>query len=388
MDLFDIAIHSLKRQKSRKLFLVGAMMLSICAAIILFTFVKSQARELESQFDQYGANIVVTPKTDSLSLSYGVINLSGIVTNIDEIPAELVSHIYDIPNTKNLRAVSPKLIGVGAARTSSSTGDVLLVGIDFAEEQKIKAWWEIDGRFPELPNEAILGVTAADRLGLGVGDELFIKDEPLIVAGILRSTGSQDDSAVLVSMGVAETILGKHGSVSLIEISALCSDCPIDDLVAQISEIIPTADVRAIRQIMQQRMQVTRQFERFAVSVFIVLTVMCGLFIFAATAGSVSERKKEIGILKAVGFSHGNIARIVLTEIFLLAVSAAIAGVAGSLLFLRFALPALTEIEHVVYDPLLIALCITGLLILSLVSAIAPAARASRIDPVTAITSL
>ena len=349
---------------------------------------KSQARELESQFDQYGANIVVTPKTDSLSLSYGVINLSGIVTNIDEIPAELVSHIYDIPNTKNLRAVSPKLIGVGAARTSSSTGDVLLVGIDFAEEQKIKAWWEIDGRFPELPNEAILGVTAADRLGLGVGDELFIKDEPLIVAGILRSTGSQDDSAVLVSMGVAETILGKHGSVSLIEISALCSDCPIDDLVAQISEIIPTADVRAIRQIMQQRMQVTRQFERFAVSVFIVLTVMCGLFIFAATAGSVSERKKEIGILKAVGFSHGNIARIVLTEIFLLAVSAAIAGVAGSLLFLRFALPALTEIEHVVYDPLLIALCITGLLILSLVSAIAPAARASRIDPVTAITSL
>ena len=388
MNLFDITLHSLRRQKGKKLFLVAAMIVSLCAALVLFTVIENQARDLASQFDEYGANIVITPKTDDLSLSYGGINLSGIITNIQEIQSDQVREIYSIPNRQNIRAVSPKLIGIGPVRTATLERDVLLVGIDFEEEKKIKAWWEVTGSFPETENEALLGATAAEKMGLAVGDTLYIRDKPLRVAGVLNSTGSQDDAAVLLSITFVEELLGKRGSVSLVEVSALCSDCPIEAIVAQISDLMPNAEVRAIRQVMEQRMQIVRQFSRFAVLLFFVLTFLCGLFIFATMAGSVTERKKEIGVLRAIGFSKIHIFQVVLIEALLLAGAAGTVGTGISVLFMRLFLPMFSEIDRIFFDPSLIILCFAGLLFLAVASAIGPAVRASRFDPVAAITSL
>lgn len=390
MNLFDITIHGLRRQKSRKLFLGAAMTISLSAVLILFTFVKSQEVQLESQFDEYGANIIITPKTDDLSLTYGGISLTGIVTNLMEIESEEVSRIYNIPNSKNIRAVSPKLIGVGPVDSDSGRKDVLIVGVDFAEESKIKAWWNVDGRFPETPREVLIGTKAAEKIGLSVGSAFRLDQNEMRVAGVLNSTGSQDDSAIMASMDFVEKLLGKEGKISLVEVSALCSDCPIDDIVAQISTIMPNAEVQALRQVMEQRMQVVHQFSRFALSIFVILTFMCGLFIFSTVAGAVAEKKKEIGILRSVGFARKHIAQVVITEALLLSGAAGVIGIGASLLFIRFALPRISGIavESVVYDPLLISVGFAALIALAFISAIGPAIKASRYDPVVAIASL
>ena len=388
MNLFDITLHSLRRQKGKKIFLVAAMALSLCTSLVLFSFVASQERELESQFDEYGANIVITPHTDNLSLTYGGVNLTGIVTNVQEILADEVARIYTIPNKQNIRAVSPKLIGTGRVSAGGEVWDALIVGVNFEEESKIKAWWSLDGDYPAADREILVGATAAKKMQLSVGSAVQVSGRELTVAGILLATGSQDDSAILAPMAFVEDLLQKPGKVSLVEVSALCSDCPIDDLVAQISVVLPDADVQAVRQVMEQRMQVVRQFGRFAVSIFGVLTMMCGLFIFATITGAVTERRREIGVMRAIGFSGAHIIQVVLTEALILGVIAGVAGIAIAIPVLNFVIPVLTDVGTVVYDIPLILMSFGALLLLAVLSAVTPALRASRFDPVAAITSL
>ena len=388
MNLLDLTLRSLRRQKGKKSFLVAAMALSLCTAFALYSFVESQARELESQFDEYGANIVVTPRTDDLTLTYGGVNLAGIVTNVHEIRADDVDRIHTIANSRNIRAVSPKLLGTGEVLVGDDTKKALIVGVDFDEEAKIKAWWSIDGRLPQNDREVILGATAADRLGLKMGSYFALGTADLLVTGILSQTGGQDDMAILAPMAFVEDLLEKRGSVSLVEVSALCSDCPIDELVAQISKVLPGTEVRAVRQVMEQRMQVVRQYGRFAASIFGVLTVMCGLFIFATIAGAVTERRREIGIMRAVGFSGSHIAGVVLSEAFLLGIAAAIIGIAISIPVLMQLIPTLTGNDTPVLDIRLILTALVSAPALAVASSIYPAVKASKFDPIESIAAL
>ena len=112
MKLIDIAVSSLKRQLSKRIFLIISIILGCGTVISLFTFVETQKANIEKQFDEYGANILILPKSDNLSLTYGGVNVSGVTANIQEITLEEVNKIWEIPNKQNIRAVSPKLIAV------------------------------------------------------------------------------------------------------------------------------------------------------------------------------------------------------------------------------------------------------------------------------------
>jgi putative ABC transport system permease protein len=388
VTLFQITLYSLRRQKGKKSFLVAAMALSVCTALVLFSFVESQQRQLESQFDEYGANIVVTPHTDNLTLTYGGINLTGIVTNVQEIQADDVSRIFTIANKQNIRAVSPKLLGAGEVTVGDFTTEALIVGVDFEEERKIKAWWAIDGEYPVSDFEIVAGSKAAEKMQLHAGSIMFVKGIKLTVTGVLLATGGQDDTALLAPIAFVETLLGKPGKVSLVEVSALCVDCPIDDLVAQISEVLPGADVQAVRQVMEQRMQVTRQFGRFAASILSVLIILCSLFIFATITGAVSERRREIGIMRAIGFSGIHIITVILSEALLIGVVSGIAGNVVALPILARVVPIFTAGSVELFNLPIMALSFVAVVCLAVVSSIAPAIKAARFDPVAAIAGL
>ena len=364
------------------------MALSVCTALVLFSFVESQQRQLESQFDEYGANIVVTPHTDNLTLTYGGINLTGIVTNVQEIQADDVSRIFTIANKQNIRAVSPKLLGAGEVTVGDFTTEALIVGVDFEEERKIKAWWAIDGEYPASDFEIVAGSKAAEKMQLHVGSIVFVKDIKLTVTGVLLATGGQDDTALLAPIAFVETLLGKPGKVSLVEVSALCVDCPIDDLVAQISEVLPGADVQAVRQVMEQRMQVTRQFGRFAASILSVLIILCSLFIFATITGAVSERRREIGIMRAIGFSGVHIITVVLSEALLIGVVSGVVGNVVALPILARVVPIFTGRNVELFNLPIMALSFIAVVCLAVISSIAPAIKAARFDPVAAIAGL
>lgn len=390
MNLTDIALASLRRQKGRKSFVLLSMSLGCATVITLFTFVDVQRREVERQFDQYGANIVILPKSDSLGLTYGGINVSGVVANLREIRRTDIDRIWQIPNRDNIRAVSPKLLGAVHADSGTNVSRVLIVGVEFQEELRIKSWWSIQGGVPVDSDGIIIGSDVAEKMAVAPGDVLIVEERELLVAGVLSPTGSQDDDVIFADFDLVSMLTGQADAVTLAEVSALCSDCPIEEITEQLSAVLPDANVKEIRQVMTQRMATVRQFERFTFTVAFVIVAIGAALVFTSMMGSVSERKQEIGVFRAVGFKQSHIITIILLEAFVLTLVAGLAGTIGGFLISFGVLPNVLGIgrDLLSIDPELGVFAVSAVVFVGFASAIYPALRAARVDPVVAMNSL
>ena len=127
-------------------------------------------------------------------------------------------------------------------------------------------------------------------------------------------------------MKESQRIFGKPGELSLIEVAALCYDCPIEEIVRQASEKLPEARVMAIRQTIESKMEAMHRFENFSYGISAVVLLVAALIVATAMTASVNERTREIGVFRAIGFRQTHIMKIILTEAFL---TCLIAGAAG-----------------------------------------------------------
>ncbi len=389
MNLFDITLSSLRRQKSKKAFLLIAMVLSITTVLTLYTFIASQTSKIENQFDEYGANIVITPKTDSLSLSYGGISFNEVVS-IKEINKDELTNINSIKDIASIRAISPKLVGAVNVTTKSTQQMAVIVGTDFSEAFKVNGWWDDDNIVPENDNDIIIGFDVAKTLDIEKGETIKIDNEDFNVISILEVAGNQDDQAIIAKLEVVEKLLNREGKVSLVEISALCSECPIEDLVDQISNVLPNANVRALREVMVQRMEVVGQVEKFALIISVILILLCSLLIFSNIASSVNERKHEIGIYRAIGFAKKHIISIIQIESLIVSIFAALIGIILSAVVSYIGLPRFTgiEAENILIDEIFFVKSFLVVILLGFLSSLFPSIKASNSDPVKAINSL
>ncbi|MDA3940920.1 MAG: FtsX-like permease family protein [Spirochaetia bacterium] len=191
-------------------------------------------------------------------------------------------------------------------------------------------------------------------------------------------------------MEVVENLIEKQGKISLVEVSALCNDCPIEELVSQISSVMPGVNARAIRQVMEQRMLIIDKISSFTWAISFILIILCGLIIFSTVSGSISERKKEIGIFRALGFSKSHIIQIILSESLIISVTAGIAGSITAVGTSYLLLPALSDIDvaGMIFNKFNFLIGIFGVTALGTATSWWPAVSASNIDPVSTINSL
>ncbi|HWW77120.1 MAG TPA: hypothetical protein VNZ44_17085, partial [Pyrinomonadaceae bacterium] len=78
MRVSTIAWANLRRRKGKAAFLVAGITIGIATAVALLTLSRMIRDEIGAQLDQYGANIVVVPRSDQLSLDYGGVAVTGV----------------------------------------------------------------------------------------------------------------------------------------------------------------------------------------------------------------------------------------------------------------------------------------------------------------------
>ena len=406
MTLRDIALLNLRRRKAKAAFVLAGLLIGVATVVGLVTLGRVLGADVGHKLEKYGANILVLPKTESLSLTYEGMHLGGFSFEMKELRQADLARLGRIRNAANVAAVGPMVLGAVEVKG----GRVLLAGVDFASAAVLRPWWRVEGRGfggplsraakggPDNPGRAepppaqglLAGFEAARSLGLSKGAEVEIKGLRMTVAGILEPTGSQDDQLLFTHLAAAQTILGKEGLVSMVEVAALCSDCPIEEMAGQIREALPGAKVMAIQQVVKGRMEALSLFRRSSYLVSLVVALVGGLVVLTTMMGSVRERNSEIGILRAIGFRRSHIVKIILLEAGMVSAGAGLIGYWLGLGAARAALPLVSESHPAAwgFDPLLAGASLVLALVLGLAAAAYPALLAARMDPNEALRAL
>ena len=385
MRLGTVALDNLRRRKSRAAFLVAGLLIGIGTVVTLLTLSAALTVEAQNNLETFGANILVAPRTDGLSLSYGGVSLGGVSVGAREIREADLARIDTIPNRKNIAIVAPELLGAVSVKGRQG----LLMGVRPKEEFELRKWWTLDGRAPRGGREVVAGAVAAQTLGLTNGAQLTIDGRPFTVTGILRPTGSQDDDLLITDLAAAQGVLHKPGMVSMVQVAALCSNCPVGDIAEQLGGVLPGTKVTAMQEKVRNRVDAIAEFRTFSYLVAAVIVGIEALVVFVTMMGSVNARTREIGIFRALGFRRGHVTRLILIEA---AVASVLAGVLGYLvgMGLSYALLPLLAGDgvSVAWTPSLAAAAVALAVLVGSLASLYPALHASRLDPTVALRAL
>ncbi len=385
MTLKHISFKNLIRRKGKASFVLAGLVIGVSTIVGIISFVDAMTSDINHKLEKYGANILIVPRTENLTLTYGGLTLGGVSFEMEEIRQEELARVSSIKNARNIAALGPLVLGV----VKVDSHKVLLAGVDFKASAILKPWWQMKGKVPD-DKGVILGAEAARILNLNVADRLMIKDRRFIVSGILKPTGSQDDQLVFTRLTTAQALFDKGGRVSMVEVAALCQDCPIEAMVEQISAALPGAKVMAIQQVVKGRMETLGHFKKFSYGISGVILLIGSLVVLVTMMGSVRERTDEIGIFRAIGFRKRHVMEIVFWEA---AIVSGLAGIVGYLLgwgVTKVAVRYFIEGHSgsVPFDFELAAGAFILALLIGLVSSAYPAIIASRLDPNEALRAL
>jgi len=367
------------------IFLILGLVIGVATVVALLSITESMSKDIEERLNQFGANIVMVPKNDNLSLSYGGLNIGGVNYKVDEFDEESIPKIRTIKNNKNLGTISPKVLG--AARVKGK--DVLLMGVHFKDELSLKSWWAYTGNMPKEGNEVLLGSEVASALDFTAGDEFDLNGRAFKVSAVLKPTGSSDDNVVIANLKDAQQVLGKEGKISMVEIAAFCNGCPISEMTLQIAEKFPNAKVTALKQVVMSKMQSIEMFKSFSLGISGLIIFIGGLLVFVTMMGSVNERTREIGIFRSIGFRKGHVMQIILLEAMLIGIVGGVIGFLGGNGVALAIIPL--AVEKGSYAGMNAQIGLIALLLsvsLSLIASLYPSHRASNLDPSSALRAL
>ncbi|HSM90719.1 MAG TPA: FtsX-like permease family protein [Desulfobacterales bacterium] len=385
MTLKLISIRNLMRRKGKAAFILAGLVIGVATVVGIISFVDATTHDIAHKLEQYGANILVVPRTENLSLTYGGMSMGGVSFELEEIRESELAKLASIRNARNIAAVGPMVLGV----VPVDGRRILMAGVDFNAAGILKPWWHVQGGLPD-ENGVLLGAEAARVLNLKSGDRLTVNDRSLAVSGVLESTGSQDDQLAFAMLATAQQLFNKPGRISMAEVAALCKDCPIEDMVRQIAAVLPGAKVMAIQQVVQSRLEALAQFRKFSYGICAVILCIGGLVVLVTMMGSVRERTQEIGIFRAVGFRRSHIMQVVFLEAGIVSVLAGVLGYGVGWASAAGALALFGESHggHVPFAPGLAAGAVGLALALGLAATIYPAQMAARLDPNEALRAL
>jgi len=77
MNLRDIAFKNLLRRKAKALFVLAGLAIGVSTVVALISFVDAMTENINHKLEKYGANILIVPKTENLSLTYGGLSLAS-----------------------------------------------------------------------------------------------------------------------------------------------------------------------------------------------------------------------------------------------------------------------------------------------------------------------
>jgi putative ABC transport system permease protein len=210
------------------------------------------------------------------------------------------------------------------------------------------------------------------------------------VVGILEQTGDQDDQFHFIPLTEAQRVFNKKNKITTIAVKV--NEVGKIAAVSEQMEKIPDIQVVTMTQIMGTIMNLAGSARSLLLTVIAIALIISAFGIINTLLMSVNERTREFGMMKAIGASGLDIARMVMVETVFITSTGGIIGtlaaIVGSSLiegFVKGMLPYSPKGSLVSLSPKLIAFALVFSVVLGLICGLYPAFKSSRLTPMEAI---
>ena len=325
------------------------------ATAMLNLYVDVQAK-LRREFRNYGANIIVVGK-DGSSLS------TDALTRVDSVLA-------------GRGTAAPFALIV--ARTGEGQ-PIVVAGTDFERVRQLDRWWSVSN-WPSAPQQALIGVRALPSVSpKNQAFDLSFQGKTLHVnpAGMVQ-TGAAEDSRIYISL--ADFVSWTGVQPSTIEVAASGPPEEVAGIMNQLTQAIPAADIRAVRQIMEGEARVLGKTRATLLAAAALIILTAALCVLSTLMGWVFDRRRDFAIMKALGASGR-----LLSGFF--AAEAAVLGAMGALIGFLVGIGIAAWIGRVNFHaPVMprlsvLPVVLAGSMAVTLLSAILPISLLRRVQP-------
>jgi putative ABC transport system permease protein len=396
-DTLQFAWRVVRGYRSRTLLILLAMGIGVAAVVAVSTLGEGARLYVVNQFGSLGTNLVsVLPgRSETAGAMPGVV--------LGRTPRDLsIDDALALKRSPAVRRIAPLIVGAGDVRVGALIRETPVLG-STSELVKIRSMELAQGQFlPEIdPRDSmqvcVLGAKLAAELFPGrapLGSWLRIGDRRFRVIGVLarqgESLGFNTDEIVIVPLASAQQLFNTEALFRiLVEAKSretlLAAKEDIEEILRLRHEGKRDVTVITLDAVLATFDRILHALTLAVGGLAAISLAVAGILIMNVMLISVTQRRREIGLLKALGATGAQIRLAFFTEAVLLALGGAAVGLAAA----RLGQLLLAQLyPNIPFTPpwwALVAAPLTAI-VTSVLFSVAPARRAARLDPVRALS--
>ncbi len=347
MNLYNLAFNNIRRKKLRSALTMLGIIIGAATLVVLLGITAGATSAVKAETDQYMYDVVITPASSTGSYL---------------MDAETVSKIRSRSNLFDFREVT-------SFRENVDGKDVIFEGTNDWKQVKLNG----------TPG-VVISQQVADELGYDIGSKIKVKDQELTVTGI--ETSQVQSLYVYIDQDTAKQLV--DGKVSAIYARTNGDPKTVaDEIEEQISGVSVETKSEKVAEVQEMTDQALL-FMGFIAGIALLVGIIS---VINTMLISVMERTRELGILKAIGFTNREIKGSILFESGFLGLSG---GVIGVILGIAGIIVVANMLKFTEYIPEMMPLwlisgVIAGATLLSVLAGLYPAMRASKLNVVEAL---
>ena len=358
---------SLARRRARMLTALLAIAMGATIISGLVTIYYDIPRQMGKEFRSYGANMLVIP------------------TNPDKkITNEQLDEIKSLIPSGKLVGQAPYIY----TNAKINEQPYMLAGTDLKGAKENSPYWLIDGLWPEKSREVLIGNEVSKALELKEGDKIIINtpkvngegsiDTNFVVSGVVTTGGKEEDLIFMSIDDISQLVKDKNFDV--VEYSIEAEQNELSKIVSNISQKDASLTPQMVKRVTASQDIVLNKLQALVFIVTIIVLFIMMICVSTTMMAVVTERRKEIGLKKALGATNSSVIVDFLGEGAFLGVFGGLLGVALGYIFAnRVSISVFAR--KVSFLPLLVPMTIIVCIVITIVASLIPVSKTVDIDP-------
>jgi len=358
---------SLIRRRSRMLVALLAIAIGSTVLSGLFNIYYDIPRPMGTVFRSYGANLIFLPAESE-----------------SKITQEQIGAIKQVIDPEKLVGFAPYIYQ--SAKVNEQP--YMIAATDLASAKSNSPYWLIRGDWPHNKKEVLIGHEISRNIELSVGDT-FIVNTPkpngdvtvneCTVSGIV-TTGGVEEEFIFMSLEDIKGIIGYDDQFDVIECSIDGNQEYLKSIADTVSKQVNGITPRLVKRVTESQDVVLNKLQALVWIVTIIVLFLTMICVTTTMMAVVAERRKEIGLKKALGASNSSVVKDFMGEAVMLGL---IGGILGVVLGYVFADNVSISVfaREVSFPVQLAPFTVIASIIITIVSCLFPVRATVDIDP-------